>query len=447
VVDGTKPGSRKCSNAQGAQNFGPKNMSGTPLGLNGVMVYEADNVWVQNLTVCNFLGGAGQAGNGIWWNGAHGSGGIHGWGFLGSYLTATSTYYRDETTAATYGIFSSDWSGGKWDQAYTSNFNDSGFYIGACQQVCNQTLDHGWSEFNALGYSGTNSGGQVIIEHSQFDNNEDGFDTNSQNNDDFPSPQDGACPTGTRSCWVFMDNYVHDNNNPFVPAAGAAAAGPVGTGVSVSGGRDDTIMNNRFVRNGAWGVILVPYPDTETPPPNAPNCAGGAGGAFLGITLSCIYDDWGNALIGNTFTKNGFFGNPSNGDFAEETNFPGHPINCYRGNVDTAGAVKSSPPTLQTTNKNCGQTALAPDTNPVFTTQVLCDSLFLGPNTPCPPGANYPRSRGKVIMHPLPPARDLPTMPNPCAGVPANAWCTAATRKPAARKPASRRGTAPTFTG
>jgi hypothetical protein len=295
-----------------------------------------------------------------------------------------------------------------------------------------------------------------VIENSQFDNNEDGFDTNSQNNDDWPSPQDGACPNGgtspithTHSCWVFMNNYVHDNNNPFVPAAGAAAAGPVGTGLSVSGGRNDTVMNNRFVHNGAWGVIFVPYPDTETPPPDAPNCAGGAPGAFLGVTLPCIYDDWGNALIGNTFTGNGFFGNPSNGDFAEQTNSPGHPINCYRGNIDTSGTVTSSPPALQTTNANCGQPAVVPDTNPVFTAQVLCDSQFIGSATPCPPGANYPRSGGKVIMHPLPPARELKTMPNPCAGVPANPWCTAAKRKPAKRTPARRRrgAGAPSFTG
>ena len=161
---------------------------------------------------------------------------IGGWGFQGSYLTATSTYFKDETTAAEYGIFSSDWNGGTWDQTYASNFNDSGLYIGACQQQCNQTVDHTWSEYNALGYSGSNSGGRLVIEHSQFDNNEDGFDTNSQNGDN-PPPQNGACPsngiskiTHTHSCWVFMHNYVHDNNNANVPSAGSAAAGPVGTG-------------------------------------------------------------------------------------------------------------------------------------------------------------------------------------------------------------------------
>jgi hypothetical protein len=35
-------------------------------------------VWVQNLTVCNYLHGAGDTGNEIWWNGGDGSGKIGG---------------------------------------------------------------------------------------------------------------------------------------------------------------------------------------------------------------------------------------------------------------------------------------------------------------------------------------------------------------------------------
>jgi hypothetical protein len=454
IVDGTKPGSAKCSNERSAQNFGPTSPGGR-LGLNGILVWKADNVSVQNLTACNFLSGKGDAGNAIWWNGGDGSGVIGGWGYNGSYLNATSTFFRGETTAAAYGIFSSNWSGGSWFQDYVSNFNDSGFYVGACQQACDQTLNEVWSEYNALGYSGTNSGGQMVIEHSQWDNNEDGFDTNSQNNSDYPSPQDGSCPNGaispithTNSCWVFMHNYVHNNNNPNVPSAGSAAAGPVGTGMSISGGRDDTVMDNRFVDNGAWGTIFVPYPDTETPPPNAPACAGGTGNGSL-----CIYDDWGNALLNNTYTGNGSFGNPTNGDFAELTLESGHPINCYRGNTDTSGTVTSSPPTLQTTNSNCGQTGVA-DPNPVFLNEVACDSEIFAPllptgTEPCLPTDHYPR-RTAVIMHPLPPAAKLPTMPNPCAGVPPNPWCTASTARHAARrtlKQPTHRDARPKFAG
>ena len=240
IVDGTKPGSPRCASSKAAQNFGPKGDKGA-LGLNGIMVWKADDVWVQNLTVCNFLGGSGDVGNEVWWNGGDGSGKIGGHGYYGSYLTATSTFFGGEKSAAEYGIFSSNWTDGTWDQTYASNFNDSGLYIGACQQVCRQTIDHTQAEFNALGYSGSNSGGWMLIENSRFDNNEDGFDTNSQNGDE-PSPQNGACPAGVQppvagapSCWVLTRNLFDDNNNPNVPSAGSAAAGPVGTGLSLSG--------------------------------------------------------------------------------------------------------------------------------------------------------------------------------------------------------------------
>ena len=94
-----------------------------------------------------------------------------GTGYLGSYLTATSTFFdtavsadQAEHEAAEYGIFSSNWNGGTWDHTYSSNFNDSGYYIGACQQICDQTVDHAWAEYNALGYSGSNSGGSLVVE-------------------------------------------------------------------------------------------------------------------------------------------------------------------------------------------------------------------------------------------------------------------------------------------
>jgi hypothetical protein len=423
VIDGTRPGSGQCSSKQAAQNFGPA-ATGGALGLNGVVVWKADNVWVQNLTACNFLGGSGgdgQTGNEIWWNGGADSGKIGGWGFQGSYLTATSTYFKDEATAAQYGIFSSNWNGGTWDQTYASNFNDSGLYIGACQQQCNQTVNHTWAEYNALGYSGSNSGGRLVVENSQFDNNEDGFDTNSQNGDN-PPPQNGACPnngvsqiTHTHSCWVFMHNYVHDNNNPNVPSAGSAAAGPVGTGMSVTGGRNDTIMDNRFVNNNAWGMILVPFPD------NGPPCTGGTLNSPLLGTGSCLYDEWGDALLHNSFSHNGGYGNPTNGDF-EQLNFETHPSDCFRGNTNTAGSLTPEAAKLQQASPTCSSTPVAPNFNIPFLNEVLCDSQVSLPPFGCQPGDHYPR-RTEVIMHKLP--RHLPTMPNPCAGVPANPWCPA----------------------
>jgi hypothetical protein len=419
IVDGTKPGSAPCSSKKSAQNFGPHSKKGS-LGLNGIEVWKANNVWVQNLTACNFLGGKGSAGNEIWWNGGDGGNTIGGKGLLGSFLTTTSTFFSNERTAAQYGVFTSHWTGGTLNQLYASNFNDSGFYVGACRQQCDQTVNHAWAEFNALGYSGSNSGGRMLIENSQFDNNEDGFDTNSQNGDE-PSPQDGACPPGVKppvagaaTCWVFIHNFVHDNNNANVPSAGSAAAGPVGTGVSVSGGRNDTLIDNRFVNNKAWGVIFVPFSDSGPP------CIGGTKDSPILGKGSCLFDEWGDALIGNTFTNNGGYGNPTNGDF-DQLNFEPHPSDCFSANTDTAGALNPDSAALEQAHPTCTTTAVPPNFNIRFLNEVLCDSQVQVPPFGCQPGDHYPR-RTRVVMHKLP--KHLPTMPNPCAGVPSNPWCT-----------------------
>jgi hypothetical protein len=435
IVDGTKSGPA-CSKAKADQNFGPK-VKGGPGGLNGIMIWKADKVWVQNLTACNFLGGNGAAGNEIWWNGGADSGGaakvsIGGWGYQGSYLTATSTFIdgngtsdQSEHSAAQYGIFSSNWNGGTWNHTYASNFNDSGYYIGACGQQCNQTVNDAWAEFNALGYSGSNSGGVLIVKNSEFDKNKDGFSTNSQNGDN-PPPQNGACPKGKEptvkgavGCWVFMHNYVHDNNLVNLPFAGSAGEGPVGTGMSVSGGRNDTVIDNRFSNNKAWGVIFVPFPDSGPP------CTGGTpDSTFLGPG-SCLYDDWGDAIINNKFTHNGGYGNPTNGDF-DHLNFESHPSSCFRANIDPAGLsadakkLEQKYPTCTTGNVNA-------DLNVPFLDEVLCDTQVSDPPFGCQPGDHYPR-RTKVVMHPLP-TRKLKTMPNPCQGVPANPWCPGKKRR------------------
>jgi hypothetical protein len=217
-----------------------------------------------------------------------------------------------------------------------------------------------------------------------------------------------------------MRNYVHDNNNPDVPQIGAAATAPLGTGMSISGGRDDTVMSNRFVNNGAWGVIMIPFPDSGPP------CTGGTlGGLGPG---SCLYDDWGNAVIGNTFARDGGLGHPSNGDIAWLNFESGHPTPCFSGNTTPGGAlVTTSPANLQQSNPRCNGSGVAANGNGTFLGELLCDTqVSLGAGPPACPSGPYPR-RVRVVMHPLP--RGLATMPNPCAGVPANPWCPAGRRR------------------
>ena len=433
IVDDTSVGPA-CNSVAADQSFGPGTPQG-PAGLNGIMVWKAPDVSVENLTTCNFPGGSGldgDTGNGVWWNGGANSGSIGGWGFYGAWLTATTQFFQNETSAAQYGLFTSNWDGGMLEHVYASNMNDSGIYIGACQQQCNQVLNDAWSEFSALGYSGTNSGGSLVIENSQWDNNEDGFDTNSQNADE-PSPQNGACPdngispiTHTHSCWVFMHNWSHDNNDTTAPAAGSAAAGPVGTGMTLSGGRNDTVMDNLFENNNAWGTAFVPYPDSGPP------CTGGRGGQSAGA--SCVFDEWGDALLNNLYRHNGGYGNPTNGDFGFTNLLAEEPTDCFAGNRDLTGPFTSTPANLERQFPRCtGQRVALPQVatpgGALFATEIICDSgvgLVAGASAPCPPGSSYPAITTPV-MHQLPPASELPSMPRPCADVPANPWCSGST--------------------
>jgi hypothetical protein len=431
VVDGTKAGTPKCSSQRADQNFGGSG------GRSGIVIDKVDGTYVENLTVCNFLG----EGNQIWWNGGDGSGKVGMGTYWGNYLTATTTYWAANDPAGTYGIFVSNAKGpGSISRTYASNMNDSSYYIGACPD-CNGVLDHPWAEHSALGYSGTNSGGHLIIQYGQWDDNQSGIVSNSQNNDDAPSPQDGSCPTGGGSCEIWRYNNVHDNNNPNVPQdTGAASAGPVGTGMVIAGGRFDTVVNNDIHDNGAWGIITTPYPDTEVPPSGiGQNCNGGFTGTQLtplvGTTGSvpCYYSDWGSEIAHNTFAHNGSFGNPTNGDMADLSQTPPEdptaPANCWHDNTDASGTVSQWPLTLQTTQATCGGNVY-PDTasTAVLTVQALCDTDFLSqasssaPSCTLPVVASYPKTT-TVTLKPLP--SGLETMPDPCLGVPVNPWCPA----------------------
>ena len=343
--------------------------------------------------------------------------------YSGSYLTATSTHWS-EGLQAEYGIFASNVNGpGAIVHSYASNMADSGYYIGACPNCLSWLVD-AHAQNNALGYSGTNSGGGLVVASSEWDHNKTGISTNSQNNDDAPSPQDGSCPNGdpgpngTGSCTFFLGNWIHDNNNPNVPSSGSANLGPVGTGMVLAGGRHDTIQANRVERNGAWGVLLVPFPDTGNPPPVA-NCAGGVAnpdGLLGALGVTCFFDDFGNEVRDNSFRDNGTFGNPTNGDLGDISglNTPG---NCWHGNVDPAG-ITSSPDGLQATHGQCGVPNQGADLTDPLSLQVICNTEAFGPCPPTP-GQSYPR-RTQVSLIPLLPQ---PSMPNPCAGVPENSWC------------------------
>ena len=123
---------------------------------NGIRVLEADGVAVENMTAQNYTG------NGFFWTGVD--------GYRGSYLTAIRN--------GDYGIYAFGSVNGTFEHSYGSGSPDAGFYIGQCYP-CDALIDDVTAEWNGLGYSGTNSGGNLVIVNSVFT----------------PEPGRASCPT------------------------------------------------------------------------------------------------------------------------------------------------------------------------------------------------------------------------------------------------------------
>jgi parallel beta-helix repeat protein len=424
IVDGTNVGETACSNDLSAQMFSPSG------GRNGIEIRRADGVTVENLTVCNFLSdSAGSGGNQIFWNGGDNSGAIGMGSYHGAYLTATSTFFRtDVANAGQYGVFASNARGpGTIEHSYASNMADAAFYIGACAD-CNAILHDLHAQNSALGYSGTNSGGHLVIEDSEWDLNRVGILPSSLANDDPPSPQDGACPNDPgSSCTLIQRNYVHDNNNANAPVSLGANSPPVGTGIFLAGGRNNTVRGNVIANNGAWGILVSDYPDLSSAEVST-YCRGGTIGfnppppydLLLGPVIPCYFNSFGNRIESNVMRNNGFFGNVANGDVANAV-LPFGTNNCFRRNLDQkTGQPTTIPNNLQdpAVAGACGM-PWNPDASQVLPLiqQVLCDSF--GPLTGLCFGPGYPQPTNPRVL-PLP---RLATMPDPCAAVPKNNWC------------------------
>jgi len=414
IIDGSNGTANKpCPSAPALQD------TNGGAGRDGIVVWKASGVTIQNLTVCDYLAGTGGHGNEIWWNGGDTTGTIGMGSYRGSYLSATSMYGPSDLKSpnlAQYGIFVSNARGpGVIARSYASNMADAAYYIGACQQVCHATMVRDTGTNSNLGYSGTNAGGPLVIRDSVFSNNRAGLVPNSLNNDDAPPPQNGACPGGTKPCFFIEHNVIKNNNNPNVPTSGLAGA--IGTGVEISGGAYDTVVDNLIIHNGGWGVVTHDFPDTETPPKGV-HCQGG-------IQVSpqlCDFPAHGNRVRGNFFADDGFFGNATNGDLATVGLLPNSatPRNCFYGNRDAAGRVTSEPKNIQAASVDgppCGRPGTS--INGALVSQLTCAAEFGA----CPPGAHYPKQT-KISILPLP---KLLTMPDPCAGVPANPFCASRT--------------------
>lgn len=196
---------------------------------NGIRVLEANGVAIENMTARNYTF------NGFYWTGAD--------GYRGSYLTA----YRN----GDYGIYAFDSYNGQLDNSIGSGSPDAGFYIGQCYP-CNAVVDNVVAEYNGLGYSGTNSGGDLYIINSTFRYNRAGIVPNSGSYE--------LCYPSRNS--TIVGNLVYDNNGYENPGISVSLLAQ-GNGILAAGATRTSIERNRVWKHERTGIGLVPFPEED----------------------------------------------------------------------------------------------------------------------------------------------------------------------------------------
>jgi plastocyanin len=231
---------------------------------NGIKVLGADGVAVENMSARNYTE------NGFFWTGSK--------GYRGSYLTSSRT--------GDYAIYAFDSTDGIFDHDYGSGAPDAGFYIGQCFP-CNALVTDSIAEYNGLGWSGTNAGGNLIITSSIWRHNRAGIVPNSGSGELNP-PQKQQTVVG---------NLVYDNNNGKTPAIDSARLAQ-GNGILIAGGEQNLITRNRVWDHDIAGIAAVLNPETVVFYPhdnkvvdNVVSHSGEADLAWFGGTGNCFADN------------------------------------------------------------------------------------------------------------------------------------------------------------
>ena len=196
---------------------------------NGIHVVEADGVVIENMTA------HGYQLNGFYWSSVN--------GYRGSYLTAYGS--------GDYGVYAFDSVWGRFDHSYASGHPDSGFYIGQCYP-CHAVIDDVISVHNALGYSGTNAGGDLALVNSEWTRNLAGIAPNTLDSERL-APQ--------REIFV-AGNWIHANNATDAPTKRLEWP-TYGLGVVLGGGRDNLVQGNLIEDNPTYGVAILPNLDDQ----------------------------------------------------------------------------------------------------------------------------------------------------------------------------------------
>ena len=195
---------------------------------NGIRVLGADGVAVENMTAQNYTV------NGFFWTGVE--------GYRASYVTAVRN--------GDYGIYAFDAVKGQIEHSYTSGSPDAGVYIGQCYP-CDAVIDDVVSEHNGLGYSGTNSGGNLLIVNSTFRNNRAGIVPNSGSYE--------LCYPERET--TIVGNIVHGNQQPDTPSIPVALTA-MGNGILIAGGVGNVVERNLVFDHDLYGIALAPFDET-----------------------------------------------------------------------------------------------------------------------------------------------------------------------------------------
>ncbi len=200
---------------------------------NGIKVL-ADGVVVENMTAQNYTR------NGFFWTGVK--------GYRGSYLNAIRN--------GDYGIYAFDSTYGQFDHDYGAGSPDAGFYIGQCYP-CHALITDSIAEWNGIGYSGTNAGGDLLLVKSVWRHNRVGIVPNSGTSETM-YPQHGMTTVG---------NIVFGNNNDKTAAIDIAQLA-IGTGILVAGGNDNIVERNLVYDHDLVGIGVIPLPEKVINPDN-----------------------------------------------------------------------------------------------------------------------------------------------------------------------------------
>jgi hypothetical protein len=246
---------------------------------------------------------------------------------------------------------------GGFDHSYASGSPDSGFYIGQCYP-CDAVITDVISENNALGYSGTNAGGNLYIVNSVWAHNGAGIVPNTLDTELLPPERE----TTLKGNVVFGNDNTDATQKPGTYPA-------FGNGIVIAGGVRNVIENNVVVDHENHGILVTPNLDQNfwfsSDNVVRRNDVIGSGRADLALG--------GPTGGGNCFEGNNF---ESSAPFALEALHGCDGLRLPMGYDLTPAMV------------NLAYVARAPDAPPGM--EEIMDQPIPPPQTPIPEGANAP---------------------------------------------------------